>query len=221
MVGIVKLQDQPFLAAVRRHYAPLIMKRIIIIGIWIAFHWTAKASLIDYTLSGIGTGSLGAAPFSDVPVTITSTADTTNITVTSGVFFAPNIAATVSVSGLGSATFTIPTRNFDNSNVAGAGISAPNQQRDILDIVSSAFASYDLSSSLGLVTGTPVINSGTGFATTVGDFSLSSISSVTFQADTVPEPSTFALLDAASVGLILWRQKHKTMTPNYRPGCAA
>ncbi|HXR03272.1 MAG TPA: PEP-CTERM sorting domain-containing protein [Verrucomicrobiae bacterium] len=197
------------------------MKRIIIFGIiWIAFCWTAKASLIDYTLSGTGSGSLGAVPFSDTAFTITSTADTANITESLGVFQVPDITATVFVSGLGSATFTIPTDNFDTIDFTpGAGISSPNQHRDILDISSSAFASYDLSSSLSPVTGTPSINSGTGFQTTAGNFLLSSISSVTFRADVVPEPSTFALLGVVSVGWVLWRQKHKTMPPNIRTAC--
>jgi hypothetical protein len=205
---------------VRRHYALLFMKRIITIAIvWIALHCTAEANSVVYTLSGTGTGSLGATPFSDVVFTITSTADTANITESQlqpgppgyYIFVVPDITATVFVSGLGAATFTIPTHNFDNFNTDIAGISASDLKGDILDINNSAFTSYDLSSSLGPLTGTPLINPGVTFQTTVGDFSLSSISFVTFQADVVPEPSTFAFLGVALFGLVLWRQRHKTM----------
>jgi hypothetical protein len=189
---------------------PPIMKHIFIIGIVsAALCWTAAASPATYTLSGTGTGSLGADPFSDVSFTITATADTSDITESLGVFMVSNSIATLFVSGVGTATFTIPTWTVDNT-ANGAGISAPNQDRLILgDGNKPAFTTYDLGSSLTPVLGTPAFNPGIGFATTVGDFSLSSVSAVSFQAEVVPEPSAFALLGLASLGFIFQRRKYK------------
>jgi hypothetical protein len=95
-------------------------------------------------------------------------------------------------------------------NTAGvAGISAPNQNMTILADSSPAFSIYDLGSSLSLVSGSPLLNPDTGFGTTAGDFSLSSVSSVSFQAEVVPEPSAFALIGLASLGFILQTRKYK------------
>jgi hypothetical protein len=185
------------------------MKQIVIIVlISAAMCCLAAASPVIYTLSGIGTGSLGADPFSDASFTITSTADTSDITESLDVFSVSDSLATLFVSGLGTATFTIPTMTVDNT-AGAAAISAPVQNMAILANFSPAFSSYDLNSSLTPVTGTPAFNSDTGFGTTAGDFSLSSVSSVTFQAEVVPEPSVFALLGIASIGLVLRNRKVK------------
>jgi hypothetical protein len=185
------------------------MKHIFIVSIVsAALCWTAAASPVTYTLSGTGTGSLGADPFSDASFSITATADTSSITESLGVFFLSDSIATLFVSGVGTATFTVPTMMVDNT-AGAAGISAPNQNMTILANYSPAFSSYDLSSSLAPVSGTPAFNPGTGFATTVGDFTLSSVSSVIFQAEVVPEPSAFPLLGLASLGFILQTRKYK------------
>ena len=188
------------------------MKQIVtIVLISAAMCYLAAASPVIYTLTGIGTGSLGADPFSDASFTITSTADTSDITESVGVFSVSDSLATLFVSGLGTATFTIPTMTVDNT-AGAAAISAPVQNMAILADFSPAFSSYDLNSSLTPVTGTPAFNSDTGFGTTAGDFSLSSVSSVTFQAEVVPEPSVFALLGIASIGLVLRSRKDKPKT---------
>ena len=184
------------------------MKRIFIVSIVsAALCWTAAASPATYTLSGTGTGSLGTDPFSDASFSITATADTSGISESLGVFLLSNSIATLFVSGVGSATFTVPTMMVDNT-AGAAGISAPNQNMTILANFSPAFSSYDLGSSLAPVLGTPAFNPGTGFGTTAGDFSLSSVSSVIFQAEVVPEPSAFALLGLASLGFILQTRKY-------------
>jgi hypothetical protein len=107
----------------------------------------------------------------------------------------PDITATVFVSGIGTATFTIPTINVANQGIPAVGIGAPNQNLAILFANNnSAFASYDLSTSLGPITGSPTFNGLGSFGTTVGPFFLSAVSTVTFQAIVVPEPSILVLL---------------------------
>ena len=209
---------------VRRHSASPIMKRIFICGVVLSvLSATAQASSAIYTLSGTGTGSLDAIPFSDVAFTITSTADTTNIVLGTpfGFWVVPDFATTISVSGIGSATFTIPTETFINFEVGATGITAPDQHIDILGIKNAAFFSYDLnspqgytlSSSVSQVTGPSYIPSpslGFTFETTAGVFYMSSVSSVSYQADVVPEPSICALLSMGLIGLTFLGRVHKT-----------
>jgi hypothetical protein len=155
---------------------------------------------VIYTLSSVGSGRLGTNSFFSAPFTITSTADTSQIThPLTGIFRVPDITATVFVSGIGTATFTIPTINVVNQHntagTPGVGISDPGQGLAILFAFGNpALASYDLSTSLGPITGTPGFNNFASFGTTAGDFLLSSASTVTFQAIVVPEPSIPGLL---------------------------
>jgi hypothetical protein len=149
-----------------------------------------------YTLSTVGSGHIGLQTFTLAHVTIISTADTSQITNSQpGIFHVPDITATVFVSDIGTATFTIPTINVANQNNSRVGFSAPNQGLAILFADNNPpFHSYDLSTSLGPLTGSASFNSGVSFMTTLGSFSLTSVSDVTFQAVVVPEPSIPALV---------------------------
>jgi hypothetical protein len=102
----------------------------------------ARADLITYTFSGTATGSLGANRFTDASFTLTSTADTTQVMGSGGIFVVPDLTATVSVAGLGTADFTIPTTNVDNQNLARVGLSDPGQNLAILFEDNPAFANY-------------------------------------------------------------------------------
>jgi len=200
------------------------MKRIFICGVvLIVLNGTARAGSAIYTFSGTGSGSLDAIPFSDVAFTITSTADTANIGLGTpfGIWVVPDIETTISISGIGSAAFTIPTETIINFEVGGVSVSAPNQYIDILGIKNAAFFSsdftspqgYTLSSSVSQVTGLlyiPAPSSGFTFETTAGAFHMSSISSASYQADIVPEPSMFAMFSMGLIGLTFLGRVHKT-----------
>ena len=147
----------------------------------------AEAASIIYTWSSIGSGSLGTNSFFDAPFTITSTAEVTQITEAPlGVLLVSNIAATVSVSGFGIATFTIPTDTVANRSNSLVGIGASIQDDAILFVGNPAFATYDLRSSIESVGGPPARSIEAQFATTAGIFSLSAVSTVTFQAEPPP-----------------------------------
>jgi hypothetical protein len=177
------------------------MKITIIVSIIVAgLCWAASANQITYTLSGTGSGTLGADQFSDASFLITSIADTSGISETDGVFSVRDSIATVFVSGLGTATFNDQTLNADNTALSATGISTYGA---ILWLNSPTFANYDLGSSLDPVAGTPFGNFGMGFSTTAGNFTLSSVSSLTFQAEMTPEPSILWIFSMGLVVLLL------------------
>jgi hypothetical protein len=157
---------------------------------------------ITYEFSATGNGSLGGQPFNNANFTITSTADTYNVTLSApGIFRVDTDTAVVSVAGIGSGAFSNLTVNVDNQNLGGVGVSDFEQDAAILFVDHDAFLSYDLTTSIGPLSGPPAFNPGFNFPTSNGDFSLTSVSEVTFRATAVPEPASAILLGAA--GLII------------------
>jgi hypothetical protein len=68
-----------------------------------------QGSLITYSLSATATGTLGGAPFTNALVTVTLTGNTSNVVDGPAPFnnyLVDSGAATVSIAGLGTATFT-------------------------------------------------------------------------------------------------------------------
>src|SRR5262245_37704814 len=184
----------------------MISKTTVVLGalIGLVAFGKAQAEPITYTFSATGSGSLGPNPFSNASVTLTATSDSSMVTMEEpGLFVVPNLTATVSVSGLGAAAFTIPTSTFDNQATSAAGINGLSFVfPDILDLLNPALATYDLTTSIGPLTGPALFNPGRRFPTTSGDFVLNSVSSnVTFQAILVPEPSSLALLGLGTAAL--------------------
>jgi hypothetical protein len=175
----------------------------------------ARAAPVTYEFTATGSGSLGASTFTNAAFTLTSTADTSQVTSSGGVFEVPDLTATVSVAGLGTATFTTPTINVDNQPLARAGFSDPIQNLAILFVDNSAFAGYDLTTSIGPLSGPPTINPGSAFATTAGNFVLDSVSPATFQAtvQAAPEPSALALFGLGAAGLAGWRWRKRRHAP--------
>jgi hypothetical protein len=169
----------------------------------------ARADPFTYTETATASGSLGATRFTDAFVTLTATADTSQIMTGQRFFQVNNLTTTVSVSGLGTAAFTNRTQTFNDQSFPGAGIT---DLVDILDVDNPALATYDLRTSIGPLTGVTVgFNPGTHFATTSGDFVLNSVSGSTFQATAqpAPEPSTLALFGLGAAALAGWRwRKH-------------
>jgi len=80
-----------------------------------------------------------------------------------------------------------------------------------LGLTNSVFDTYDLSHSLPLTSGTPVLVN-TPFFTSGGPLEFLSISAASFQATTVPEPSTWAMMAVgfAGLGFVGWRGSRTT-----------
>jgi hypothetical protein len=184
-----------------------------------------SAASITYTETITASGSLGGIPFTDALVTITALADTDNVTTVPGF---PNTlavndeSATVDIAELGIATFTDGGTHFFVTHagvrsvvgIAGGTIAQPHP--DILDITNSAFSTYDLTTSIGPLSG-PASGGGAGtvsFATSAGPLTFDSFAGTTgtFEAtlQSVPEPSSLMLAGVASlIGAGLWVRRHR------------
>jgi hypothetical protein len=203
----------------KRHFA----KALILTALFsLAGAGKALAYDIIYTFSGIGSGTLGTDSFSDSSYAITLYADTSDI-VTSPLLFGdsyvPDVSATVFVNGLGTATITsqMRVRDLQNLEIVGpATISLYDSDNPAFAPILSVHPDtkdYILSEAIGPIGGTLLDNPGSGasFATSDGDFSFSSLTSVRFQAtpQSVPESSMTALVCATSLALGLLTRKKR------------
>jgi hypothetical protein len=194
------------------------MKRILVVlAVTGILGGIASAAPITYTLTTTATGTLGASPFTDALVSVTLTGDTSNVTAGPPPFTDVVVnpgSATVSVSGLGTGTFTDPIVIVDTlSDTAVLGgpavlILDNTSGTGILLQTGSVFTSYDLRSSLGPITGTGGVASGSHmtpiFPTTAGDLTWAvgqSLGTSTFTASTVPEPTSLTLFSFGLLGL--------------------
>ena len=173
---------------------------------------SAFAVPITYTEQAAATGSLDGNPFTDATVVLTMINDTANVF--GGPTLFENIGTvTVSVGGGPSETFTNETEVFSSqSSPASAGFSDLTQTFDMLDTVSDLFATYDLRTSIGPISGAPLISPGVSFPTDSGAFILTTVTgNATFTATltAAPEPTSLALLGAAFAGFGVIRRRKK------------
>ena len=187
--------------------------------IWLAGGGNAVAVPITYTFSGTGSGSLGGQSFVNSAFTFTSTADTSRVSTGSvfGNIFVRvvNSSASVFVAGLGTADFVGVSLTTINQTGGSASLSAPlttGSPYALLQTDNSVFHTYDLKTSLGPISTTLIAFDRGNYATSLGNFSLTAVSSaVVFQAaiQAVPDAtSTLELLGISAAILMgcFWRQ---------------
>jgi hypothetical protein len=213
----VEILKEPVVSGILKHVGR-ISRTMVILAVLLCLSGFGKADAVSliYTWSSIGSGRLGTNSFFDTLFTITSTADVTQIReAPGGVLLVSNIAATVSVSGIGIATFTIPTETVANRSYSAVGTGAPIQDDAILFVENPAFASYDLGCSIGPITGQPGRSIEAQFATSGGVFALSAVSAVTFQA--IPEPPRPSVSIFTAVEICWPTETNKTYQLQWAP----
>jgi PEP-CTERM motif len=185
---------------------------------------SAKAGLIVYTESVTGaSGFLGNNSFSNSLVTLTSFTDTADVTMQPG-FYQAIGPTTVTVASLGTTanvitdfvgviSYTDPFPILDNKYLVI--FEDDSQSALILGTESYDFAGYDLTTSIGPITGNSDI-SVVNVPTDQGGFILQSGGDATFTAillpTAAPEPASFILAGLGLAGL-LWR----ALTPSRAP----
>jgi hypothetical protein len=178
----------------------------------------AMASPITYTEVGTGSGSLDGISFTNQLVTITMTADTSNITQRSPTFFENFGTTSITVSTAGTDTLTNPVvfvnQTFSPPTAGFTVLIGTLIGPSVMDTLNSTFATYALGA-IGPTSGASFINPGFAFATGSGTFSLSSMGDTTFTAtagvSAIPLPAAFPLFATGlgALGLLAWRRKRK------------
>jgi PEP-CTERM motif len=176
-----------------------------------------RAGFVTYTETVTGSGSLGGTNFTNDLITVTGVGNTANIFNPVPTILAVPVQASVTVAGVGTADFTDSILMFVNPSMGG-GFSDTTNGLDVLDIVSKTVASYDLTTSFGLVSGPSFLTSYGPLGTSLGSLSYSVNSDVTFVAvasAAVPEPSALVLSGiAASAGLgVCARRRNRKVCP--------
>jgi len=177
----------------------------------------ATAEMITYTMTLTASGSLGGASFNDALITITETSDTSNVRLLGPRIFINDGTTMFTVAGVGGGTFNdlVGAAVRGSIDYAGFGDSTAGTS---LYIENTAFSSYDLSSSIGPLTGTATGPLVPGASTTSGLFELfgpfgdGSFTAVTVAASSVPEPAslTLALVGAGTLaGACLARHRRQ------------
>ena len=187
---------------------------------------------ITYTETATIDGSLGGVDFTDAEFTITGSGDTDNITHGLPCCFGNRLGAstvTFTLAGFGPGTFTdlvgvsVNQTNTEGipgepeTGISGAGFSDFTSNFLILWTEDPAFATWDLSTDIGPLTGpgfcncNPIAN--ISFPTTLGELHISA-TDPTFTADAaaVPAPATLPLFligVGASVVVLGWRRKRR------------
>jgi hypothetical protein len=192
----------------------------------------AGAVPITYTETTTGTGTLGSTAFTDSAVTVSFAGDTSGVvTLAPGVLLNPAGIASVTVAGLGTATFvgsgvaTVDDQTLEGAGIGSEGGGPPSTGQGgppplILGTDAPAFATYDLVSAVGPITGPATIDPGAAFPTTSGALVLTAAGNATFTASlagsAVPEPGSFAVLGASLVGLACWRRAGRSASQRAR-----
>jgi hypothetical protein len=195
--------------------------------------WAAPthASPITYTEKSIASGTLGGTTFTDALVTVTLVGDTSDVfQVIPGLF--GNIGTpTLTIAGLGSATFNDPNGYvayagpavdadgtfpfFIIAQASAPGGAATGNVTHILGIEDNSLTGYDLQSSFDPLTATGFgVVHGESYSTSAGllVFDIDGGGDpVTFTAEVspVPEPSSLSLLAVGSFGALGARRRRQ------------
>lgn len=156
-----------------------------------------------YTFTGTGTGSVNGASFTDTTFSIRLWVP--NVVYDNTIYYAEASSTALEITGTGSGSFTKPVRAFFNTGGAIVGISNSATGNDLLNIQNEFFRGYNMKRDLGpRSVGDAYLTLFRNYATTLGNFSLTKATDMTFTATVIPEPSSpilgFTALAAAAAG---------------------
>jgi hypothetical protein len=151
---------------------------------------------ITYTFSGVGTGSLGSANFTDAAFTITIRYDPTQVYTSPFDQSVNNSAAMIAITGLNPANILNTATHLDPTS----GTLDMTGTDYFLGATANEFTSFDLTNpSIGPISGSPSTGLPGGyFDTDAGKLSVTAIDgSITFQVAAIPEPGSCLLTGLA------------------------
>ncbi len=159
---------------------------------------------ITYTQQAEVTGTIGGRSFTNALITLMLTSDTAFVTGGAGFFSNTTGPFTLSIAGIGSGSFTDSMQVFDNQTFSppAAGFGDLTAGGSVLDTFSAVFASYDLTTAIGPISGNPFIRPDLSFGTTLGLLNIQSANNASFTATTVPEPSSYLLFGTVLFGVL-------------------
>ena len=169
--------------------------------------WLANATTLMYSDTATASGTLGGTAFTNSEVTLTFYGDTADIIDNTG--FLSNAVGTlaINIASLGvTADLTDAGAVFDNQPPCFAGFTDNTTGKVILETFSGAFLTYDLTTPIGPITDSAIINAGASFATDQGAFIINSAGESVFTA-TAPEPATTAMIALGVTGLALLNRR--------------
>jgi hypothetical protein len=170
----------------------------------------SQATPITYYNQVVASGMLGTTSFTDALVTVTFNGDTANVTGGGGFYSNMVGTGTLTIAGLGTATFIDDVYAFVNQSALAAGIADNTMGGSISDTYNGAFAAYDLMTAIGPLSGDPFIRPDLTFGTDQGGFNMTGTSGeATFWATTgtIPEPGGFLLVTTGLLALVIRRIK--------------
>jgi hypothetical protein len=194
------------------------MKKIILSAILaITIEFTGPHSIangVEYIITGTGNGSLNGISFSNRSFTFNLFGDTANYSSNGvgGHQISPLNNASFLVGGFESGQFLVSTTLGVNDTASWVYFSNLSTGLDLLTInlgipIDIKEAIYPIQSVYAEAYSYQFAN----ISTTLGGFSLNSVSSVSFSSNAVPESSTYALFGIGAMGLLMVMRRKKTV----------
>jgi hypothetical protein len=174
----------------------------------------ASAASITYTDSAIGSGTLGGTAFTNSLITMTFTGDTSNVSSPMAGIFENTVGTLMlNIASLGSATFTDATQAVSNQTGTLAGFGDNTSGDFIMGTHDPTFATYGLTTSIGPITNSSVIDAGDPYETSQGELIFTSVGNATFTATltstSAPEPGSLVLVALGLGGVTAYVQRRR------------